>query len=81
MMVRGDEPGHHDGARTIDHLRIAGGQVRADGGDLRPVDEHIGPFEIAHTRIEAQHSAAAQQDAAPPAVADETLGIGVGCCP
>ena len=41
-----------------------------------PVDQDVGLLEVAHSRVEAEHDAAPQQDAALPAVADEVLEIG-----
>ena len=39
--------GHHVAAFGLDHLVRVGLQVVADGGDPLPVDEHVGPGQIA----------------------------------
>ena len=80
-MMRRDEAGHDDRTRAVDDLRIGpqvGGHVGSDGRDLRPVDQDVRFFEVAHARVEAEHGAAAQQDAPSPAVADEALKIRPG---
>ena len=74
-MVRGDEAGHDDRARAFDDLRIGGGEVGPDRGDLGLVDQDVGLLEVAHPRVEAEHDASPQQDAASPAVADQTLRV------
>ena len=74
-MVRGDEAGHDDRARAIDDLGVAGGDVGRDLGDQLSVDQDVGLLEVAHLRVEAEHDASPQQDAAPAAVADEALRV------
>ena len=46
-----------------------------DVGDHLSVDQDVGLLEVAHLRVEAEHDAAPQQDAAPAAVADEVLEV------
>ena len=81
VMMRGDEAGHYDRTRAVDDLCIGsevGGHVGSDSRDHRPVDQDVRFFEVAHARVEAEHGAAAQQDAPFPAVADEALKIRPG---
>ena len=74
-MVRGDEAGHDDRARAVDHFGVAGGDVGRDMGDHLAVDQDVGLLEVAHFRVEAEHDAPPQQDAALAAVADEVLKV------
>ena len=41
-MVRIDEAGHDDAAAGVDHVGVAGVQVRSDGDDLLALDQHVG---------------------------------------
>ncbi len=79
MMVRGHEPRHDDRAGAVDHERIGGRDVRRDRCDQLPVNKDIGALKVAHLRVEAEHDAASQQDAAPAVVTDQVLRI-CGCC-
>ena len=77
-MVRGDEAGHDDRAGAVDDLRIGskvGGDVGADGRDFCPIDQDVRFLEVAHSRVEAEHGAAAQKNAASPAITDEALSV------
>ena len=80
VMVRGDEARHDDRARAIDHFGVGGGDVGRDIGDQLSVDQDVGLLEVAHLRVEAEHDASPQQDAALAAVADEVLEVGRCSC-
>ena len=75
MVVRRDEAGHDDRAGAVDDFCVSGGDSWRNLDDLLPVDQNVGFVEVAHLRVEAEHHAAAQQDAAPPAVADQALEV------
>jgi hypothetical protein len=74
-MVRGDEARHDDCAAAVDDFGVACGDRWRDFGNSLPVDQDVGPFEVAYPRVEAQHDAAAQENSALPAVADQALEI------
>ena len=78
VMVRGDEARHHDRARAIDHLGVGGGDGGSDVRDQLAVDQNVGLLEVADSRIEAEHDASPEQDAALAAVAEEVLGFRKG---
>ena len=67
-MVRIDEAGHDDAAAGVDHVGVAGVQLRADGDDLLALDQHVGLGEVAHLRILGHHGTAVN-DVAPAAPA------------
>jgi hypothetical protein len=77
-MMRGNEARHDDRTGAVDHFRIAGGEVGSDGRDLRPVDQDVGFLEVTNLRVETEHRASSQHDAATPAVADEASSVGIG---
>ena len=75
VMVRRDEARHDDRAGAVDDLGVARGHRWRDLDDLLPVDQDVGLFEVADSRVETEDDAAAQQDAALSPVADEALEI------
>ena len=75
MVVRGDEAGHDDRARAIDHFGIGGGEVGPDLRDRLSVDQNVSLLEVTHLPVECEDDAAAQEDAALAAVADEVLRL------
>jgi hypothetical protein len=62
VVVRVDEPGHHDLAAGVDR-RAERRQVRTDGEDLLAFDQHVGLDEIAHVGVHG-HDVAALDDIA-----------------
>ena len=73
MVVRGDEAGHDDRARAVDHFGIGGGETGPDLRDRLSVDQDVGLLEVTDLPVEREDDAAAQEDAALAAVADEVL--------
>ena len=91
MVMRVDETGHHDTAARIDHVDIAGVQVRTDRENLLAVDQYVAADEIGDRRVHRHHRTAADQiaPAGPAAVARRAIivmrgrgpcGEEIGCC-
>src|SRR5262245_2538319 len=74
MVVRIDETGHHDCARSVDHLRV-GFQVGLDGNDLRALDEHVGIRKIADVAIHCEDCPALEQNAIASTAPDHSLSL------
>jgi len=66
MAVGVDESGNDDPVRGVDHGHrvFRHGNIRADFANLAVLDQHVGLREIADPRVERQHHAALEQDAA-----------------
>ena len=76
VIVGGDEARHHDRARAVDDFGVGGGDRRRNLGDRLPVDQDVRLLEVADLRVEAEHDASPQQNAALAAIADEVLEVG-----
>ena len=63
MIVRRDEARHHDHAPGIDHIGACL-QVGPDFQDPLSFDQNVGTFEITDGRVQRQHDAALDQNAA-----------------
>src|SRR5690606_3901648 len=59
-----DEPGHHDHAPGVDHLRLVHRQVGSDLADHLAFDEDVGGGEVADLAVEGEDRAALYEDAA-----------------
>ena len=57
-----DEAGHDDRVAGVDDLGVASTQVLADFRDDIVVDEDVGATKIAHLPLQAEHTAALEQD-------------------
>lgn len=78
VMMGCDEAGHHDRARAVDDFSVGRIDDRCNRGNPLVGDENVRLLEIANFRIQSEHDAAAQQDAALATVADETLSVRLG---
>ena len=79
MVVRRHEARHDDRARAVDDLGIAGGEVGCDLRDRLSIDQDVGVLEVAYLRIECEHDATAQEDAALASIADQILCLRRRC--
>ena len=80
MTVGVDEPRHHDVTARVDHLRVAGIEMRSDCGDAITLHQHVADRKVLQLRVHGEHVAAPNQDAlshptSPHAVARHTASI------
>ena len=75
MMVRRDESGHDDGARTVDDLGVGNGDVRRNLRDRLAVDQDVRLLEVSHPGVQGKHHASPKQNAAPPPLSDQPLKV------
>jgi hypothetical protein len=61
VVVRVDEPGHHDASARVDDLRAGSAQVAAHRRDPLALDEHVGFGEVPDLRVHRHDVAAANQ--------------------